>query len=462
MPVTQENIDTITASVAAIAPDVKGAKELAEKANRELATLRSELDTVKSQNDPLFKDKVDTLAASIETMQAALEAGKAVTARVDAVEAVLKRPGTAGGWASEAESAEAKAAFEWHKAKAIKEGKFVSNAKLEPDTAAYAAYCADFSAYMRARSQPDGSVPFTIQSAMQTGSDVDGGYLVPVTTDSRIIKRVYETSALRDLATVITIGGKELAIPRDEGEFGHGGWVGETTAPTETTTSTFGEQKIFVHEMIAEPRATQTMLEDAAFDIEGWIAGKVGDKFGRVEATAFFTGNGVGKPRGLLTYGAGTWTDGNPTTTGVIEQINSGHATAVTADGLYNLVFSLKDHYTTNASFLMKRLTVRDILKLKDGNGQYLWQMGDIKAGQPSTLLSYSVKRAEDMPTIGASALAIAFGDMKQAYTVVDRLGINVIRDNLTSKPYVKYYTRRRVGGDVVNFEAVKLQKISA
>jgi HK97 family phage major capsid protein len=306
---------------------------------------------------------------------------------------------------------------------------------------------------MRARS--DGAMSQPVQAAMQTGSDPDGGYLVPVTTSSRIIKKVYETSALRELATVESIGGKELEIPRDEGEFGYGGWVGETTAPAETTTSTLGVSKIAAHEMYAEPRVTQSMLEDAGIDIEAWVANKVGEKLGRIEATAFFTGDGVGKPRGLLTYATGT-------TPGYIEQIVSGAATEVTADGLYNLVFSLKDYYTANASFLMKRLTVRDIVKLKDGNGQYMWQMGDIKAGVPANLLGYSVKRAEDMTTIAASALSIAFGDFKAAYTIVDRLGITLLRDNLTAKPYVKFYNRRRVGGDVVNFEAVKLQKIAA
>lgn len=457
MPVTQEHIDTITAQVAALAPKVEA---LTAKANTELAALRSELDTVKNadKSDPLFVNKVDTLAASVETMQAALEEGKAVTARVDAVEAVLKRPGTAGGWSADAESAEAKAAFDWHKAKLVSEGKLSATTKIEPNAETYKALVEAFPAYMRARS--DGAMLPAVQAAMQTASDPDGGYLVPVTYSTRVIGRVYETSALRELATVESIGGKELVIPRDEGEFGNGGWVGETTAPSETTTSQLGESKIAAHEMYAEPRVTQSMLEDAGLDIEAWVAKKVGGKFGRIEATAFFTGNGAGKPRGLLTYG--NYTTPGVTENGKIEQINSGSAAAVTADGLYNLVFSLKDHYTANASFLMKRLTVRDVLKLKDGNGQYIWQMGDIKAGVPASLLGYSVKRAEDMPTVEASALAIAFGDFKEAYTIVDRLGITLLRDNLTAKPYVKFYNRRRVGGDVVNFEAVKLQKISA
>lgn len=192
------------------------------------------------------------------------------------------------------------------------------------------------------------------------------------------------------------------------------------------------------------------MIEDAGLDIEAWVANKVGEKLGRIEATAFFTGDGTNKPRGILTYGNGT-------TNGTIEQVVSGAATNLTTDGLLNLVFQLKDYYTKNARFLMKRTTVREVMKYKDGQGNYLWQMGDIRGGQPSTILSFPVDRCEDMPTLGAGSLSVAFGDFKAAYTIVDRLGITLLRDNLTAKPFIKFYNRRRVGGDVVNFEAVKL-----
>lgn len=460
MPVTQEAIDQIAATAKSIKEDTT---KLFETAQRDLASLRSELDTVKakSQVDPLFVNKVDTLAASVETLQGVLEKDKTVLAsletRADALEAINKRPGTRGGWADTDEAKSAKEAFAWHKSKLISAGKLGINTKVESNEEDYAAYCEAFPSYMRARS--DAAMPAKYQAAMSTGSDPDGGYLVPEEkVSNRIITRVFETSNLRALATVEQIGGKELEIPRDEGEFGYGGWVGETTAPSETTTSQVGLSKIFAHEMFAEPRVTQNMLEDAGLDIEAWVANKVGDKLGRIEATAFFTGTGVNQPRGLLTYaGWATSSADGHLENGKIEQIVSGAATTVTADAIYNLVFSLKDYYLPNANFLMKRLTVRDILKLKDGQGNYLWQHGDVKTGQPATLLNHAVIRAEDMPTLAASSLSVAFGDYKQAYTIVDRLGITMLRDNLTAKPYVKFYTRRRVGGDVVNFEAVKL-----
>lgn len=451
MTITAQVAEQITADIKKFGDDVKA---LNDNTQRELKAMRDEIDASGKKVDPLIDEKVNKFAASIEAKTNALETGlQAANDNLDKLDSVLKRPGASGGWAGDEAAAEAKAAFEFAKAKLANSGKLGVNTKIESDPEAYAAYSEAFAPYMRARS--DAAMAAQFQAAMQTGSDPDGGYLVPSTMSTRMIQKIYETSNLRALATVETIGGKELEIPRDEGEFGYGGWVGETTAPSETTTSQLGVSKIFAHEMYAEPRVTQNMLEDAGLDIEAWVANKVGEKLGRIEATAFFTGDGVNKPRGLLTYANGT-------SNGTIEQIISGGATTVTADAIYNLVFSLKDFYTSNANFMMKRTTVRDVMKLKDGQGNYLWQMGDVRGGQPATLLSFPVVRAEDMPTLAASSLSVAFGDFRAAYTIVDRLGITLLRDNLTAKPYVKFYNRRRVGGDVVNFEAVKLMVTSA
>lgn len=465
MPVTQEAIDTIATETKRIADDTKA---LYTKAQTDLAALRSELDTVKakSQLDPLFVNKVDTIAESVATLQGVHEGDKAViaalTKQVGDLEAIGKRPGTAGGWADDEAAKNAKDAFEFHKKRLVAEGKLnVNNAHSteDVDVKAYQEYTAAFPHYMRARS--DGAMKPNIQAAMTTGSDPDGGYTVTQTFDTRVIKHVFETSNMRALATIVPISGKELVTPRDEGEFGFGGWVGESTQPSETNTGQLGESKIAVHEMFSEPRVSQQMLEDAGFDVESYVAGKVGDKFGRIEETSFFTGTGVNQPRGILTYPAGTVTNGFLVVPQSIEQILSGTSGVLTGDGLYNLVYSLKTFYTKNANFLLSRTVVRDLLKLKDGQGNYLWQMRNVQAGQPATLIDYPVVRAEDMPVVASSALAIAFGDFKQAYTIVDRLGITLLRDNLTAKPFVKFYNRRRVGGDVLNFEAIKLQKIT-
>lgn len=458
MTITAQVAEQITADIKKFGHDVKA---LNDNTQRELKAMRDEIDASGKKVDTITAEKIDKLAASIETKHLALEKGlQAANDNVEKLDAIMKRP-NAGGWSGDEGAADAKAAFEFAKAKLANAGKLGINTEIVADEEAYAAYAASFGSYMRARN--DAGMPVSVQAAMQTGSDPDGGYLVPKTVSSRIISRVYETSNLRALATVETIGGKELEIPRDEGEFGFGGWVGETQGPTETSTSQIGVSKIFAHEMFVEPRVTQNMLEDAGLDIEAWVANKVGERMGRIEATAFFTGSGSNQPRGLLTYAnwATSGADGH-LENGRIEQIASGGSTSITSDSLYNLVFSLKDFYTQNANFLMKRTTVRDVMKLKDGQGNYLWQMGDVRGGQPATILGFTVNRCEDMPSVAASSLSVAFGDFKAAYTIVDRLGITLLRDNLTAKPWIKFYNRRRVGGDVVNFEAVKLLVTSA
>jgi HK97 family phage major capsid protein len=290
------------------------------------------------------------------------------------------------------------------------------------------------------------------QKALSVGSDPDGGYLVSPERSNRILTQVYESSPIRQIATIETIGTDALEIPVDEGEAG-AGWVGETEAPSETSTPQIGVQRIPVHELYAEPKATQKLLEDGSIDIGGWLEGKIADKFARTEATAFVSGSGVRQPRGLLTYPAGT-------SRTQIEQVVSGAASAVTADGIVNLVYALKEFYTAGAAFLMRRATVGAVMLLKDANNQYIWRPG-IESGQPSTLMGYPVREAADMPAVAANALAIAFGNFRFAYTIVDRLGVTVLRDPYTAKPFVKFYTRKRVGGDVTTFEAIKLQKIA-
>jgi predicted phage gp36 major capsid-like protein len=278
---------------------------------------------------------------------------------------------------------------------------------------------------------------------LQTGSDPDGGYLVPTEVSKRI-KKVYETSPMRswprrDHRRQGTRG------PRDEGEVGYRGWVGEQQARPETTTSQLGLSKIVAHEMYAAPRATQNMLEDAGIDIEGWLARKVGDKFGRIENTAFLTGDGVGKPRGLLTYAGGT-------NDGQIEQINSGSVGRLHLRRPDHLVYALKDPYAANADFLINRLGMRDISKLKDSQGRYLWEPSKAEGRARLAARLRSARGRHAGPR--RRRLIGGLRRLQEAYTIVDRLGITTLRDPFTAKPYVIFYTRTRTGGDVVNFEA--------
>jgi HK97 family phage major capsid protein len=212
--------------------------------------------------------------------------------------------------------------------------------------------------------------------------------------------------------------------------------------------------------MYANPAATQKVLDDSFVNLESWLADKVADKFARIENAAFVNGDGVGKPRGFLTYGAGT------TLPGTIEQIptgiNSGFATDGTGgDPLITLIYSLKQAYRSGARFFMPRAVVSLVRKIKDSDGMYIWQPG-IAAGQPSTLLGFPVVEFEDMEAPGVTSLSAAFGNMGEAYQIVDRQGIRVLRDPYTNKPYVHFYTVKRTGGDVVNFEAIKILRLGA
>jgi len=275
----------------------------------------------------------------------------------------------------------------------------------------------------------------------------------------RIVGKIFETSPMRAYASVQTISTDALEGLYDLDEAA-AGWVGETESRAETDTPTLGKWRIPVHEIYAKPHATQKLLDDAEINMEQWLANKVADKFARTEATAFVTGDGVGKPRGFLTYADGT------TLPGTIEQfdtgVNGGFGAAPTGgDVLIDALYGLKAQYRANATWFMNRATTKLIRKIKDSDGAYLWSPG-IAAGQPATLLGYPVASFEDMPDPATGSLSIAVGDMRAAYQIVDRINIRVLRDPYSSKPYVQFYTTKRVGGDVVNFEAVKLVNFQA
>jgi len=288
--------------------------------------------------------------------------------------------------------------------------------------------------------------------ALSSDSDQDGGYLVTPEMSGEIITKIYETSEMRAHASQQTIGTSSLEILQDLDEAG-AGWVGEVEPRTETSTPQFNMIEIPVHEIYAEPKATQRFLDDASINVESWLSGKVADKFARTENTAFVAGDGVKKPKGFLSYAAGT-------SFGQVEQVVTGNASAILPDSLINLIYSLKSPYKANAKFFMKRGTIKDLRKFKDLENRYLWAPG-LDGNTAGSILGYDVIEFNDMPDVAANALPVAFGDMRQGYQIVDRIGIRVLRDPFTSKPFVKFYTTKRVGGGVKNFEALKLLKVS-
>lgn len=310
-------------------------------------------------------------------------------------------------------------------------------------------YKSAFETYLR---HDDKMLSADEMKALSVGSDPDGGYVVDPDTSGRITKKVFETSPVRQYASVQVISTNSLEglYDLDEAAFG---WTGETGSRPETSTPALKKWSIPVHEMYAEPRATQKLLDDASIDMESWLADKVADKFARAEAAAFVNGSGVDQPRGFLTYDAGT------TNPGQIEQKATGANGAFAsdpdgADALINMIHGIKAPYRSNAVFAMNRSTLGGVRLLKDNDGRMLWQPS-LAAGMPSTLLGYPVASFEDMPDYTTTdALAIAFADFAEMYQIVERIGIRTLRDPYTAKPYIKFYSTKRVGGDVVNFEA--------
>lgn len=315
-----------------------------------------------------------------------------------------------------------------------------------------------FSAYFR--KGIDNGLADLERKALQIGSDPDGGVLVPTEIETMIDRVVGKDVAMRRLAQVRVIGSASYKKPIVT-TGASGGWIGETEDSVETTAPKFSEIEFTPGKLYAEPWATNDMLEDSIIDIESWLASEVQTTFAELEGDAFINGNGVKKPRGLLTYdtvanASHTW--------GKLGYIASGAAGAFhtdEGDALINLVHALKRAYRNGASWLLNDLTLAGIRKIKDANDNYIWVPG-LQAGVSDTVLGYPVETDDYMPDIAANSLSIAFGNFQRGYLIVDRRGIAVIRDNLTKKGYTKFHTTKRVGGGVQNFEAIKLLKFAA
>lgn len=298
-----------------------------------------------------------------------------------------------------------------------------------------------------------------VQASLNKGADAEGGYLAPVEWDRTITDKLIEVSPMRQLAsaqTISTAGFKKLYNLHGAAS----GWVGEESVRPETATPQFGSMTITPGELYSNPAATQAMLDDSEINLESWLAGEIETEFALQEGLAFIAGTGVNKPNGFLTYvTGGTNAAANPL--GAIEIKAAAAVAAVTENELLDVVYSLPSSFTANANWTMNRTTMGEIRKLRDADGRQLWQPSTA-AGQPSTLLNYSVAEMAGMPDLAANALPIAFGDFKRGYLIVDRAGVRVLRDPYTNKPYVMFYTTKRVGGAVNNPEALKVMKMAA
>jgi HK97 family phage major capsid protein len=297
--------------------------------------------------------------------------------------------------------------------------------------------------------------------ALSVGSLPDGGYLVPPETETEIGRRLTLISPIRGIAGVREISANVYKKPfMTAGPAS--GWVGETDSRAQTASPTLAELSFPAMELYAMPAATATLLEDAAVNIDQWIAAEVEQVFAAQEGTAFVTGDGTNKPKGFLSYttaaeASWAWTKIGYIATGTAGDFDADEP----VDAVIDLIYALKAGYRQNGNFVMNRKTQAAVRKLKDSDGQYLWSP-PLQAGGRASLLTYPVVEAEDMPDIAANAYAIAFGDFRRGYLVIDRQGVRVLRDPFSAKPYVLFYTTKRVGGGVQDFDAIKLLKFAA
>ncbi|HBT3119039.1 TPA: phage major capsid protein [Klebsiella pneumoniae] len=297
------------------------------------------------------------------------------------------------------------------------------------------------------------------RKALQVGVDEDGGYAVPEELDRTILNLLKDEVVMRQEATTITVGGANYKKLVNLGGTASG-WVGETDTRPATDASKLGQIEPFMGEIYGNPQATQTMLDDAFFNVEDWINSELAVEFSEQEEIAFTSGNGTKKPKGFLAY-ASTLEDDKTRAFGTLQHILSGAAAGVTADAIIKLVYTLRKVHRNGAKFMMNNNSLFAVRILKDSEGNYLWRPG-LELGQPSSLAGYGVAENEQMPDIAADAKAIAFGNFKRGYTIVDRIGTRILRDPYTNKPFVGFYTTKRTGGMLADSQAIKLLQIGA
>ena len=312
-----------------------------------------------------------------------------------------------------------------------------------------------FGAYLRS-GDDDGLRGLELEGkALSTAVAAEGGYLVDPQTSASIQGVLSSTASVRAIANVVQVEATSYDVLVDHTDIGHG-WANETAETAESTTPSIDRISIQLHELNALPKASQRLLDDSAFDIEAWLAGRIADKFARAEAAAFVAGDGVDKPKGFLTHSTvqnDTWSWGN---LGYVATGADGDFAG--ADAIVDLAYALGAQYRANGTFVMNSKTAGSVRKLKDADGRFLWSDG-LAAGEPARLLGYPVLIAEDMPDIDDDSFAIAFGDFNSGYTVAERPDLRVLRDPFSAKPHVLFYASKRVGGDVSDFAAIKLLK---
>jgi len=318
-----------------------------------------------------------------------------------------------------------------------------------------------FSAYLRS-GDDDGLRSLGVEEkGMSTQVSAEGGYLVDPQTSATVQSVLLGAASLRSVANVVNVEASAFDVLVDHNDTG-AGWSDETANAGETGAPQLERISIPLHELSAMPKASQRLLDDSAFDVEGWLANRIADKFARAESVSFIAGDGVGKPRGIMSYATianDVWAWGS---LGYVATGTDGDfSIADPADAIVDLVYSLGAQYRANATFVMNSKTAGAVRKMKDADGRFLWS-DTLAAGEPARLMGYPVLICEDMPDIASGTTAIAFGDFANGYTIAERPDMRILRDPFSAKPNVQFFATKRVGGDVSDFAAIKLLKFAA
>lgn len=369
--------------------------------------------------DPLLNDKIESIEAKMNSLEDINQeitqtkaANEKISEKLDNLETVLKRPSSG-----------------------------FDTKQVDDHTQAFEAYC---------RKGLDG-LSDVEKKALTVSNDTTGGYLAPPEYIRELLKTVTEISPIRSIARVRSTGQRSVQVPKRTSTFS-AQWVAESGTRSETTGYNVGLEEIPAHEYYAMVDISEQDLEDSVFDLEAEMQSEFATQFAKAEGTAFVSGDSVGKPEGILTNSS-------------VSSVNSGSGTALTADGLLTLVHSIKSEYSRNGTFIFNRSTLAAIRQLKDTAGQYVFQPGMmLTGGVTNTILGYPYVEATDMPDVAGSAKPVVFGDFARAYMIIDRVSMAVLRDPFTQATTgnVRYIARRRVGGQIIQAEAIVKQNISA
>lgn len=458
------------------APPPADLKEIADKLTKAFEDYKvanderlGEIEKLGSET-PELSEKMAKADKAIEELKAQMATAQAAhQKRVDDLELQIGRSGLNAGAEGANDLAVRAAAFFTVRNALNDVRRRMRPGDQDLDIEGYLNYCTNFELLVRKQCNSD-ALSSDIRNALSVGSDPDGGWLVPTEMSMEIERRIFDTSPMRQICRVISIGAPAWEAPYKSTKAISGGWVGERQARPATETSRIGMQRIETHEQYAYPEVTQAMLDDAAMDVEDFLVTDTEEEMSRTENLAFVSGDGVLKPRGFLDYAATSVTTDDATRDwGVLQHVPSGaaggfpSAGADNPDALITLISKLHPTYRGDARWTMNRQVEAAVRKLKDADGRYLVGFGDLRDNVTGfNVLGFPITNLEDMPNLASDSFSIAFGNFRRGYYILDRIGFRVLRDPYTNKPYVGFYITKRTGGDLRNFDAVKLMKFAA